>query len=99
MKVWIKATELEVEITAKKKVLRKGIAIYFMIVGSNYIITALENIPSSVRLWKALVELEEPEDARILLSRAVECCPLSVEVFLYHSTDVVTSGDNPYSYG
>ena len=45
-----------------------------------FIIVALENIPNSVRLWKALVELEEPEDARILLSRAVECCPLSVEV-------------------
>lgn len=26
------------------------------------------------------MELEEPEDARIMLSRAVECCPTSVEV-------------------
>ena len=42
--------------------------------------SALENIPNSVRLWKAAVELEDPEDARILLSRAVECCPQSVEV-------------------
>jgi len=33
-----------------------------------------------VRLWKTAVELEEPEDARIMLSRAVECCPTSVEV-------------------
>ena len=41
---------------------------------------ALEAIPSSVRLWKAAVELEEPADAKILLSRAVECCPVSVEV-------------------
>ena len=41
---------------------------------------ALEAIPSSVRLWKAAVELEEPGDAKILLSRAVECCPVSVEV-------------------
>ena len=41
---------------------------------------ALEQIPNSVRLWKAAVELEEPEDARILLTRAVECCPQSVEV-------------------
>ena len=41
---------------------------------------ALENIPSSVRLWKAAIELEEPEDARVLLGRAVECCPHSVEV-------------------
>ena len=81
VKIWIKATELEVEISAKKKVLRKGNIAVFTMVGSSFILTALENIPSSVRLWKALVELEEPEDARILLSRAVECCPLSVEVF------------------
>ena len=38
--------------------------------------------PDSVRLWKAAVELEEPEDAKILLSRAVECCPTSVELWL-----------------
>lgn len=43
---------------------------------------ALENVSKSVRLWKTAVELEEPEDARIMLSRAVECCPTSVEVQL-----------------
>jgi len=42
--------------------------------------TALENIPNSVKLWKLAVELEDEEDARIMLSRAVECCPTSVEV-------------------
>ncbi|CAJ0965970.1 unnamed protein product, partial [Ranitomeya imitator] len=46
------------------------------------ICTALEHVPNSVRLWKAAVELEEPEDARIMLSRAVECCPTSVELWL-----------------
>lgn len=46
---------------------------------------ALENVSKSVRLWKTAVELEEPEDARIMLSRAVECCPTSVEVgLIYH---------------
>lgn len=44
---------------------------------------ALENVSKSVRLWKTAVELEEPEDARIMLSRAVECCPTSVEVHSY----------------
>jgi len=44
-----------------------------------------------VRLWKALVELEEPEDARILLSRAVECCPLSVEVFQQLNSDLFST--------
>jgi len=43
-------------------------------------LTALENLPNSVKLWKLAVELEEEEDARIMLSRAVECCPTSVEV-------------------
>lgn len=45
--------------------------------------SALENVSKSVRLWKTAVELEEPEDARIMLSRAVECCPTSVEVSSY----------------
>ncbi len=44
--------------------------------------SALETIPTSVRLWKAAVELEDIEDAKILLGRAVECCPLSVELWL-----------------
>lgn len=43
---------------------------------------ALEHIPNSVRLWKAAIELEDPEDARILLSRAVECCPTNVDLWL-----------------
>ena len=64
VKIWVKATQLEAEIPAKRRVLRK----------------ALEQLPSSVKLWKMAVELEDPEDARILLSRAVECCPLSVDV-------------------
>ena len=48
---------------------------------------ALEQIPNSVRIWKAAVELEGPEDAQIMLSRAVECCPTSVEVkYMYMYT-------------
>ncbi len=60
----MKAVDLEQDISSKRRVLRK----------------ALDNIPSSVRLWKAAVELEDPADARVLLGRAVECCPHSVEV-------------------
>lgn len=43
---------------------------------------ALENVPTSVALWKEAVKLEEPDDARILLSRAVECCPTSVDLWV-----------------
>jgi pre-mRNA-processing factor 6 len=47
------------------------------------VITALEHIPNSVRLWKETVNLESSHnDARILLSRAVEVIPLSVELWL-----------------
>lgn len=56
----------------KKKITKSNSSIY----------PALENIPNSVRLWKQAVELEDEEDARIMLSRAVECCPTSVEVGL-----------------
>ena len=44
---------------------------------------ALEHIPNSVRLWKKTVNLEtSPADAHLLLSRAVEVIPLSVELWL-----------------
>ena len=44
---------------------------------------ALEHIPNSVRLWKETVNLESSiTDARVLLSRAVEVIPLSVELWL-----------------
>ncbi|CAI5450958.1 unnamed protein product [Caenorhabditis angaria] len=66
VRLWVKASDLESDLKDKKKVLRK----------------ALEQIPSSVLLWKAAVELEEPEEARILLTRAVECCRTSTEMWL-----------------
>lgn len=39
-------------------------------------------MPNSVRLWKLAVELEEEEDARLMLGLAVECCPTSSELWL-----------------
>eukprot|EP00882_Tetradesmus_deserticola_P018299 GHRQ01019657.1.p1 GENE.GHRQ01019657.1~~GHRQ01019657.1.p1 ORF type:complete len:120 (-),score=41.73 GHRQ01019657.1:621-980(-) len=36
----------------------------------------------TARLWKAAVELATEDDARVLLSRAVECCPTHVELWL-----------------
>ena len=55
----LQASRLEADDRAKSRVLRK----------------ALEKIPTSVRLWKAAVELVNEDDARIMLNRAVECCP------------------------
>ena len=54
-------------------------------------LVALEQIPNSVRIWKAAVELEGPEDAQIMLSRAVECCPTSVEVKVFVISQGVTN--------
>ena len=59
----------------------KCIILYGQSISKNWCLpVALEHIPNSVRIWKAAVELEGPEDAQIMLSRAVECCPTSVEV-------------------
>jgi pre-mRNA-processing factor 6 len=45
--------------------------------------TALEYVPNSVKLWRSIVSLEDnPEDARILLARAVELNKYSVELWL-----------------
>jgi pre-mRNA-processing factor 6 len=43
---------------------------------------ALEANPTSITLWKAAIELEDAEDARILLAVAVEKIPHSVEMWL-----------------
>jgi hypothetical protein len=58
----------------------------------------LEIIPNSAALWKAAVELEEPEDARIMLARAVECAfslsfSLILSLFLTHS--LILTSYNP----
>ena len=46
-------------------------------------LVALEHIPNSVTLWKQTISLEtSPTDARILLARAVEVLPHSIELWL-----------------
>eukprot|EP00731_Ephydatia_muelleri_P010132 Em0005g718a len=42
----------------------------------------LKRCPPQFVCGRRRFELEEPADARILLTRAVECCPLSVELWL-----------------
>jgi pre-mRNA-processing factor 6 len=66
VKIWSKAASLESDVEKKRAVLRK----------------ALENIPQNVSLWKELIELEEPDDAKILLRQAVKCVPHSTEMWL-----------------
>ena len=66
VKIFLRAADLEHTDAAKKAVLRK----------------ALEANPTSVTLWKAAIELEDANDARILLGVAVEKVPHSVEMWL-----------------
>ncbi|PVU88344.1 hypothetical protein BB559_004862 [Furculomyces boomerangus] len=66
VKIWQAAADLEKDVIKRKRVYRR----------------ALEFVPTSVALWKAVVALEEPDDAKVLLSRAVELIPQSVELWL-----------------
>lgn len=66
VKLWMQAARLETDDAAKRRVLRK----------------ALERNSGSVRLWKAAVELHEQDEALMLLSRAVECCPDQVDLWI-----------------
>ena len=68
VRLWLAAAELEgQDRAAKARVVRR----------------ALERVPASLKLWKAAVELApSDDDARVLLARAVECCPQHVELWL-----------------
>jgi pre-mRNA-processing factor 6 len=66
VKLFLKAADMEHSEIAKRSVIRK----------------ALEVNPTSITLWKAAIELEDADDARILLAVAVEKVPHSVEMWL-----------------
>lgn len=73
VKLWMQASRLEADAMAQSRVLRR----------------ALERIPTAVRLWKSAVELANEDDARVLLSRAVECCPQVCPPFCLACTSLV----------
>ncbi|KAJ2846000.1 U4/U6 x U5 tri-snRNP complex subunit Prp1, partial [Coemansia erecta] len=69
IRIWMAAADLERKANdqkAQKRILQR----------------ALEVVPTSVVLWKAAVGLEEPEDARVLLTHAVDLVPRSTELWL-----------------
>uniref|UniRef100_A0A673FP02 Pre-mRNA-processing factor 6 n=1 Tax=Sinocyclocheilus rhinocerous TaxID=307959 RepID=A0A673FP02_9TELE len=84
--VWLEAARLQPGDTAKAVVAQ---AVRHLPQSVRIYISAAE-LETDIRakkrpyLYGLLVsfELEEPEDARIMLSRAVECCPTSVELWL-----------------
>lgn len=80
VRIWMKAADLEVDKKGKRKVLRKALE-HIPHVGSSlnfYASLITQSLYScifqSVRLWKAAVDLEEPEDARQLLTRVGIVC-------------------------
>ncbi|CAA0828704.1 Protein STABILIZED1 [Striga hermonthica] len=96
--VWLEACRLSVDEAAKKAVIARGVKAIPRSVKlwmqasklegddvdkrSRVLRKALEHVPYSVKLWKAVVELANENDARLLLQRAVECCPFHVELWL-----------------
>lgn len=86
VKIWLTAANLEVENKMKKRVLRRGKVGPFEITNSSLISLfsiALERIPNSVVLWKHAISLEtSQDDAKVLLKRAVELLPHSIELWL-----------------
>jgi pre-mRNA-processing factor 6 len=83
VKIWLAAANLEHDVKAKQWILRKGTLVFALIKSSLRKGLALEHIPNSVHLWKETVNLEtSPVDAHMLLSRAVEVIPFSVELWL-----------------
>ena len=66
-KLWIFAARRETENKdMKSKILRKG----------------LENIPTSVKLWRELIEIESMDEAKNLLYKAVESLPKEIDLWL-----------------
>ncbi|KAJ1772746.1 U4/U6 x U5 tri-snRNP complex subunit Prp1 [Coemansia sp. RSA 1813] len=69
VRIWMAAADLERQASdqkAQKRILQR----------------ALEFVPTSIVLWKEAVSLEQPEDARVLLSHAVDLVPLSTDLWL-----------------
>mmetsp|Transcript_33437 Transcript_33437/g.58592 ORF Transcript_33437/g.58592 Transcript_33437/m.58592 type:complete len:699 (-) Transcript_33437:543-2639(-) len=66
VKVWMALASRSEDTTAKMKVLRSG----------------LEVNPTAVKLWKELLALADPDEARKLLRQAVKCVPHNLELWL-----------------
>lgn len=64
--IWLHAANVEETLEGKRTVIRR----------------ALEVLPRSISLWKAAVQLEQPKEARVLLSRAVELIPTALDFWL-----------------
>jgi pre-mRNA-processing factor 6 len=98
VKIWLAAADLKQDVKAKKQVLRKCKDLsHFKLFPPNYPSLALEHIPNSAHLWKEIVSLEaSPTDARVILARAVEVIPQSIELWpaLARSRDTRPGGSH-----
>ena len=65
-KLWLQAALKENDLKLRAKIYRK----------------ALEQLPREVELWKACVQLEQSDEAKQLLAKAVQCVPHAVDLWL-----------------
>ena len=65
-KLWLMGAQSEKDVQLRSKVLRR----------------ALEHIPTEVDVWKELIQIENEEEAKILLKNAVTCIPSSTDMWL-----------------
>ena len=65
-KLWLATAERESDKASKAKVMRR----------------ALEYVPRDPTMWRRAIELEEPEEAKVLLYKAVECVPHCTDMWL-----------------
>jgi pre-mRNA-processing factor 6 len=65
-KLWLKSANSEHDVVKKGKVLR----------------FALEHCPASEEIWKAIIEMENEDVAKVLLYKAIECVPTCVDFWL-----------------
>ncbi|KAF6754951.1 hypothetical protein DFP72DRAFT_1009164 [Ephemerocybe angulata] len=75
VKIWLAAADLEHDVKAKKRVLRK--ALEHIPTSVRLLSRVVEVIPSSVELWLALARLETPENAKAVLNKARKAVPTS----------------------
>lgn len=67
VRLWVERAQRQTDPNARRRVYR----------------LALSQISNSVRLWNEAVSLEDADNARVLLARAVECVPQAVPLWLH----------------
>ncbi|CAA7269716.1 unnamed protein product [Cyclocybe aegerita] len=94
--IWLKAADLEHDVKAKKRVLRKALEHIPNSFDARIILSrAVEVIPHSVELWLALARLETPDKAKAVLNKARKSVPTSHEIWIAASRLLEQEASSP----